>query len=82
MASQCLARTCVANIKFFSCQLETEYRQFLDAAHRSDKEKRLASQFITRFVEYFPNTYEDAINAMLDLCEEEDPVVRLLYYPI
>jgi len=57
-------------------KLEPEYRQFLDAAHRSDKEKRLASQFITRFVEYFPELYNDAANAMLDLCEEDDPIIR------
>ena len=40
-------------------------------------EKRLASQFITRFFKFFPKLQENAIDAMLDLCEDEDNVVSL-----
>ncbi len=52
----------------------------LEAVKRSDKEKRLASQFITRFLEFFPLLYDDAINAMLDLCEDDDVSVRFFDY--
>ena len=38
-------------------------------------EKRLASQFITRFFKFFPKLQENAIDAMLDLCEDEDTMV-------
>jgi len=43
---------------------------------RTDKEKRLASQFITRFLEFFPLLHEEALDAMLDLCEDDDLSVR------
>ena len=49
-------------------------------------EKRLASQFIARFFKYFPGLAPQAINAMFDLCEDDDVNVRLLpcynYMPI
>ena len=36
------------------------------------QEKRLASQLISRFFKYFPQHTEKAMNAQLDLCEDED----------
>ncbi|XP_021946051.1 apoptosis inhibitor 5 [Folsomia candida] len=56
--------------------LEGDFKELLEAVKRSDKEKRLASMFITRFLEFFPLLYDDAINAMLDLCEDDDVVIR------
>jgi len=41
------------------------------------KEKQLASQFITRFFKYFPNETPIAIDAIFDLCEDEDVNVCL-----
>jgi hypothetical protein len=35
-------------------------------------EKRLASQFITRFFKYFSDLAEQVLDAMFDLCEDED----------
>lgn len=35
-------------------------------------EKRLASQFVTRFFKYFPKLAYQAINALFDLCEDDD----------
>jgi hypothetical protein len=46
---------------------------------RSEKEKRLASQFITRFFESFPLLYTEAINALIDLCEDDDVAVGGLF---
>ncbi|KAJ6645830.1 Apoptosis inhibitor 5 like [Pseudolycoriella hygida] len=55
---------------------EAEYREILDAIKGSAKEKRLASQFIGKFFKYFPNLTETAIDAQLDLCEDEDIQIR------
>ncbi len=51
---------------------EAEYKEILDAIKGSAKEKRLASQFIGKFFKYFPDLAETAIDAQLDLCEDED----------
>ena len=59
-------------------QLERDFRELLSAVKGTDKEKRLASQFITRFMEYFPLLYSEAIDSLLDLCEDDDVSVSLL----
>lgn len=41
------------------------------------KEKRLAAQFIPKFFKHFPELADSAINAQLDLCEDEDVSVSL-----
>jgi Apoptosis inhibitory protein 5 (API5) len=38
--------------------------------------KRLAAMNIARFFKAFPDLEEDAINAIYDLCEDQDPNVR------
>ncbi|ODM95907.1 Apoptosis inhibitor 5 [Orchesella cincta] len=56
--------------------LEHQFGELLTAVHGSEKEKRLSSQFITRFLEYFPRLEEKAINSLLDLCEDDDVSIR------
>ena len=34
--------------------------------------KRLASQFISRFLKHFPGLADEALDALFDLCEDED----------
>lgn len=46
--------------------------EILNAVKGSDKEKRLATQFIGKFVQYFPNLADNAIDAQLDLVEDDD----------
>lgn len=41
------------------------------------KEKRLAAQFIPKFFSSFPDMADTAINAQLDLCEDEDVSVSV-----
>ncbi|XP_032686694.1 apoptosis inhibitor 5 [Odontomachus brunneus] len=55
---------------------EKEYLEILTAVKGSPKEKRLASQFIARFFKHFPKLADQAINAHLDLCEDEDLAIR------
>lgn len=42
-------------------------------------EKRLASQFIARFFRHFPALADDSLDAIFDLCEDEDASVRLTF---
>ncbi|XP_041972899.1 apoptosis inhibitor 5 [Aricia agestis] len=55
---------------------EKEYLEILAAVKGSDKEKRLASQFIAKFFNSFPNLTEQAIEAQFDLCEDDDVAIR------
>lgn len=49
----------------------------MTAVKGSPKEKRLASQFIARFFKHFPKLADQAIDAHLDLCEDEDMAVSI-----
>jgi len=53
-------------------QHEEDYLQILSAVKGTDKEKRLASQFIARFFKHFPKLADKAIEAQVDLCEDQD----------
>ncbi|XP_050672661.1 apoptosis inhibitor 5 isoform X2 [Leptidea sinapis] len=55
---------------------EKEYLEILAAVKGSDKEKRLASQFIAKFFSSFPSLAEQAIEAQFDLCEDDDIAIR------
>ncbi|CAG9091326.1 unnamed protein product [Plutella xylostella] len=55
---------------------EKEYLEILAAVKGSDKEKRLASQFIAKFFNSFPNLAEQALEAQFDLCEDDDVAIR------
>lgn len=57
-------------------QHEKEYLEIIEAVKGSDKEKRLASQFIAKFFKHFPNLADQAIEAHLDLCEDDDIAVN------
>ncbi|RUS18567.1 apoptosis inhibitory protein 5-domain-containing protein [Endogone sp. FLAS-F59071] len=46
--------------------------------HGSSGAKRLAAQFIPKFFKFFPTLSEKAIDALLDLCEDEELVVRTI----
>lgn len=56
--------------------------EILAAVKGSDKEKRLASQFIAKFFNSFPNLAEQAIEAQFDLCEDDDVAVSITHYKI
>jgi hypothetical protein len=62
---------------FCILQHEKEYLEILTAVKGSAKEKRLASQFIARFFKHFPSLADQAIDAHLDLCEDEDMAVNI-----
>uniref|UniRef100_A0A8C4VD03 Apoptosis inhibitor 5 n=1 Tax=Falco tinnunculus TaxID=100819 RepID=A0A8C4VD03_FALTI len=57
-------------------QHKDAYQAILDAVKGGTKEKRLAAQFIPKFFKHFPELADSAINAQLDLCEDEDVSIR------
>ena len=38
--------------------------------------KQLAAQFIPKFIKYFPDLVDTAMNAQIDLCEDDSMIVR------
>lgn len=61
----------------FPRQHKDAYQVILDGVKGGPKEKRLAAQFIPKFFSSFPELADSAINAQLDLCEDEDVSVSL-----
>ncbi|XP_004369869.1 apoptosis inhibitor 5 isoform X1 [Trichechus manatus latirostris] len=57
-------------------QHKDSYQVILDGVKGGTKEKRLAAQFIPKFFKHFPELADSAINAQLDLCEDEDVSIR------
>ena len=60
---------------FLFVQYQKEYQEILGAVKGSEKEKKLASQFIARFAKSFPALENETIDAMFDLCEDNDVLV-------
>ena len=59
----------------FYLQHEDKFSEIIQAVKGSPNEKRLASQFIARFFKHFPKLSDTAMDAMLDLCEDDDVAV-------
>ncbi|XP_050411113.1 apoptosis inhibitor 5 isoform X2 [Patella vulgata] len=66
----------LADAKDKAGEHQAEYLSFIDAVKGGAGEKRLASQFITRFFKFFPDCAAKAVNALFDLCEDNDVNIR------
>ncbi|KAK1161579.1 apoptosis inhibitor 5 isoform X1 [Acipenser oxyrinchus oxyrinchus] len=66
----------LADAKDDISQHKDAYQGILDGVKGGPKEKRLAAQFIPKFFKSFPELADAAINAQLDLCEDEDVSIR------
>lgn len=67
----------LADAKDKAGEYEKEYLSILSTiSSGSDAEKRLCASFIPRFFKSFPDHQDAAFNAQLDLCEEEEAVIR------
>ncbi|KAL3842408.1 hypothetical protein ACJMK2_020427 [Sinanodonta woodiana] len=66
----------LADAKDKAGEHEVDFLSILGAVKGGPGEKRLASQFIARFFKYFPKLSHQAINALFDLCEDEDVNIR------
>ena len=73
------ARICIGSLLTCHVGLQHEgaYLLILAAVKGSQGEKRLAGSFLARFFSHFPKLHENAIDAMLDLCEDEDSLVSV-----
>ncbi|KAH3883154.1 hypothetical protein DPMN_007104 [Dreissena polymorpha] len=66
----------LADAKDKAGEHEAEFLYIISAVKGGPGEKRLASQFVTRFFKYFPKLAYQAINALFDLCEDDDINIR------
>ncbi|XP_018621090.1 apoptosis inhibitor 5 [Scleropages formosus] len=66
----------LADAKDDLSQHKDAYQAILDGVKGGPKEKCLAAQFIPKFFSHFPELADAAINAQLDLCEDEDVSIR------
>ena len=57
-------------------QHEEQYKIILQGVQGDSNTKKLASQFIARFFAKFPTLGNAALDAILDLCEDEDIDIR------
>jgi len=62
----------LADAKDDAKEHEDAYTVLLSGVKGGESEKRLACQFIPRFFKHFPTLADQAIDAQLDLCEDEN----------
>ena len=63
----------------YSCiyiQYAADYQIILSGVRGDAQTKRLSSQFIARFFTKFPNLANASLDALLDLCEDDDVNIR------
>lgn len=61
---------------FYGFQFESDYKTILSGVRGDDRAKRLSSQFIVRFFSKFPSLSSAALDAILDLCEDDAVDIR------
>ena len=59
-----------------SLQNATDYKIILSGVRGDAQTKRLSSQFVARFFTKFPNLANESLDAILDLCEDDDVNIR------
>ncbi|CAH1969734.1 unnamed protein product [Acanthoscelides obtectus] len=52
-----------------------EYLKCVERTKGNEKEKKLAAQIVSKFFKHFPDLQEKALNAIFDLCEDDDSMV-------
>jgi len=55
---------------------EEEFKTILNGVKGDNNTKRLSSQFISRFFSKYPTLANDSLDAILDLCEDDDVDIR------
>ena len=67
---------CQLKLTKYFFQHEEQYKIILQGVQGDSNTKKLASQFIARFFAKFPTLGNAALDAILDLCEDEDIDIR------
>ena len=61
---------------FFSIrQYEKEFSEVIQAMKGSANEKKLAARIISQFCQHFAKFFKEAIDAMIELCSDNDVAV-------
>lgn len=66
----------LADAKDKASEHTDEYDVILKSVKGNTSTKKLAAQFLSRFFKHFPTKADDSINALMDLCEDEDISIR------
>lgn len=66
----------LADAKDKASDHEDCYDTILKGVVGNQSAKRLSAQFISRFFKYFKHKVDDSLNAIMDLCEDEDISIR------
>ncbi|XP_057651745.1 apoptosis inhibitor 5 [Diorhabda carinulata] len=53
------------------------YLECIEGTKGTEKEKKLAAQIISQFFKHFPDHQKQAVEAVLDLCEDSDLSIRI-----
>eukprot|EP00108_Taenia_solium_P004774 TsM_000651200 transcript=TsM_000651200 gene=TsM_000651200 len=67
----------IANKNSSDIEKHNAFQLILVGSKCGPNEKRLSSQFIGRFFKLFKNEQENSFNHLLDLCDDQDPVIRM-----
>ncbi|VDM15894.1 unnamed protein product [Hydatigera taeniaeformis] len=67
----------IANKNSSEAEKNNAFQLILLGSKCGPNEKRLSSQFIGRFFKLFRNEQENSFNHLLDLCDDEDPSIRM-----
>lgn len=67
----------LAEAKDKAAEHENEYKLIVSATRSNDgNEKRLASQFTTKFFKFFPHLADENLQALFQLCKDPDVAIR------
>lgn len=62
------------------------YKELIECSRKGAQEKKLTAQLLGKYFNSYPSLQEDATEAIVDLCEEDDITVcihdKLAYWPI
>ncbi|EUB64966.1 Apoptosis inhibitor 5 [Echinococcus granulosus] len=67
----------ISNEKSSDVEKSNAFQIILLGSKCGPNEKRLSSQLIGRFFKLFKNEQESSFNHLLDLCDDEDPIIRM-----
>lgn len=70
--STLLIRLWFLSYNFYFLQHSEAYLHCIKAASGNVKEKKLAAQIIVKFFKHFPALQDQALNTIIDLCEDDE----------
>jgi hypothetical protein len=53
------------------------YKELIECSRKGTQEKKLTAQLLGKFISSYPSLQEDATEAIVDLCEEDELAIRV-----